>query len=164
MWFILFLFPSYPNLNYKIEPSPTLSFLHLHCVSSKIVESPKLAASVQYCCSLVFGGVFLLQSYFGKGSLAAVHTLFLPVAVDYAMGAATCCLRVPWPVKRVPWPVKKVPLAVRKVPPPVEGTADCLRVQLSMVEGAAACGEVTLAARSNFWVWPLLFVAVSSGL
>jgi hypothetical protein len=53
--------------------------------------------------------------------------------------------------------VKKVPLAVRKVPPPVEGTADCLRVPLSMVEGAApilkgaaACGEVTLAARSNF--------------
>ena len=46
---------------------------------------------------------------------------------------------------------------MRKEPPPVEGTADSLRVPLSMLEGAApilkgaaAYEEVTLAARGNF--------------
>jgi len=126
MWFILFLFPSYPNLNYKIEPSPTLSIWHYIVSLAKSVESLKLAASVQYCCSLVFGGVFLLQSCFGEGSLAAVHTLFLSCCCWLCYG---CCHLL------------------------LKGAVTCEEGAVTCEEGTASCEEGTATCGGYRWLF-----------
>jgi hypothetical protein len=85
-----------------------------------------------------------LQSCFGEGSLAAVHTLLLPVAAVYAKGAAICCLRCAVTCAR----------GCRDL---LEGAVTCQKVPLSMLEGAAPILRVplpvekgTLAARGKF--------------
>jgi len=121
MWFILFLFPSYPNLNYKIEPSPTLTYTLSICdfvLAWRLLEG---AASVFVClkCKVQSCCVKDLLSYLLLCITLEGCAPFLLFAVDCAKDAATCCLRVPISVLRVPWPVKRVPLPVRKVPLPV---------------------------------------------
>jgi len=134
MWFILFLLflllPSYPNLNYKLEPSPSLVYTHSIvtwlCDSSLSVEPLTLAASVQHLLQSCFGWSFLLQSCVGE-----VFSCCCPV---YAKG---CCHPL----------IEGAVTCIEGAVTCIEGTVTLWRVPLSLLEGAApilkgaaACG------------------------
>jgi len=124
MWFILFLFPSYPNLNYKKEPSPTLSHSHSIVSLAKAWSLLKIAASVQLVAVLFFWWRFLVAVLFWWRFLAAVLS---PVAVTFTWRLLhflagffvldECHLllwRQPLPIEEEPLP-ERVPLPALRV-------------------------------------------------
>ena len=146
MWFIwfilLFLLPSYPSLNYKLEPSHSL--VNTHSIVNLSVETP-------FTCGLSPASGYSL-----------VLVKFLAAVLSMPRGTVTlscCCQRVlPSAVLKEPWPV-------------FEGAVTCRRCRCPFWKGPLLSWRgplpmkvFMLAARGICWVKPLLFVAVSSWL